>query len=70
MHIVFSWFEDSNDLQKLSFDSLREFFGMSKDDAHNADKDVADTAKLLIKFLKMHRGIYPKVKFKDSFKQD
>lgn len=68
MNLVFYWFEGAKDIKSLSMDTLREYFGMSSENAHDALKDVKDTAEILIRFLKLHRKLFAKIKFKDSFK--
>jgi len=50
-------------------DSLREYFGIDKKGAHDAIKDVKDTAEIMIRFMKLHRSIASKVKFKNSFNE-
>lgn len=67
MNIMFYWFENSQDLKSYALDNVREYFGISKDGAHDALKDVQDTANLLIRFLKLHRSVASKIKFKGSF---
>lgn len=67
MNLIFYWFEGNNELKNYKMDHLREYFGMAKDGAHDALKDVEDTAELLIRFLKLHRNIAQKVSFRDSF---
>jgi hypothetical protein len=42
--------------------------GISKDGAHDAIKDVKDTAEILIRFMKLHRNLSEKIKFRGSFK--
>lgn len=63
------WFENSEDMPNMKMDTIRDHFGMSKANAHDALVDVEQTADLITYFLKLHRSIYPKVKFKDSFKK-
>jgi exonuclease I len=67
MNLLFYWFESSKDIKSLSMDNMRNYFGMSSLNAHDALKDVQDTAELLIRFLKLHRSLGKKIKFKDSF---
>jgi DNA polymerase III epsilon subunit-like protein len=67
MNIVFLWFENNQDLSSYSLDSLREYLGISKDGAHDAIKDVKDSAEILIRFMKLHRKLSRKILFKDSF---
>jgi DNA polymerase III epsilon subunit-like protein len=68
MNLVFYWFEHNNDLKSYSMDNLRDYLGISKEGAHDALKDVKDCAEVLIRFMKLHRNLADKVKFKDSFK--
>ena len=68
MNLVFYWFEQNSDLKSYSMDNLRDYLGISKDGAHDALKDVKDSAEILIRFLKLYRNMANKVKFKDSFK--
>jgi DNA polymerase III epsilon subunit-like protein len=67
MNLVFYWFENNSDLKSYTLDSLRDYFGISKDGAHDALKDVRDTAEIIIRFLKLHRSLSQKIKFKNSF---
>jgi DNA polymerase III epsilon subunit-like protein len=67
MNMIFYWFEGNNELKNYTLDHVREYFGISGDGAHDALKDVIDTAELLIRFLKLHRNISKKVKFRGSF---
>lgn len=64
MKIVFPWFESNYELNSLSMDSLRDYFGMSKENAHDALQDVKDTGNILIRFLKLHRNIAKNVSWK------
>lgn len=68
MNLVFYWFEHNQDLKSYTLDSLRDYFGITKDGAHDAIKDVKDTAEIMIRFMKLHRSLSSKVKFKGSFK--
>lgn len=67
MNLVFYWFEQNNELKSYSMDNLRDYLGISKEGAHDALKDVKDCAEILVRFLKLHRNLSQKVKFKDSF---
>lgn len=67
MNLVFYWFENS-DLKSYSLDNMREYLGINKEGAHDALKDVQDCAEILIRFLRLHRNLGKKIKFKDSFK--
>jgi DNA polymerase III epsilon subunit-like protein len=67
MNLVFMWFEGNNELKNYTLDNLRDYLGISKEGAHDALKDVRDTANILIRFMKLHRSIATKVKFRGSF---
>jgi len=67
MNIVFYWFENNNEIKNYTLDSVREYLGISKEGAHDAIKDVRDTADIIIRFMKLHRNLSQKVKFKGSF---
>lgn len=67
MNLLFLWFENSSDLKNYTLDNLRDYLGISKEGAHDAMKDVLDTSEILIRFLRLHRKLSEKIKFKDSF---
>lgn len=67
MHLMFLWFENNDEINSLSLDNMREYFGISKDNAHDALKDVYDCANILIRFLRLHRNQAKKIKFRNSF---
>jgi DNA polymerase III epsilon subunit-like protein len=67
MNLIFYWFEGSNDLKSYSLDNLRDYLSISKEGAHDALKDVKDCADILIRFLRLHRSMFGKIKFKGSF---
>lgn len=67
MSLMFYWFEASNDLKSYSLDTVREYFGIDSHGAHDALKDVKDCAELLTRFLKLHRNLSSKIKFRNSF---
>jgi exonuclease I len=69
MNLIYYWFENNDDVKSLSMDNMREYFGISKDGAHDAIKDVKDTADILIRFLRLHRNMANKIQFKNSFKK-
>ena len=67
MNIIFYWFEGNNELKNYTLDHLRDYLGIDKTGAHDALKDVKDTANILIRFLRLHRNMANKIKFKGSF---
>lgn len=67
MNLVFYWFENNNDLKNYTLDTLRDYFGLSKEGAHDASKDIYDSAQILIRFLRLHRNLAAKIKFRNAF---
>lgn len=67
MTVSWLWFENISDIKSLALDNLRDYLGIDKTNAHDALKDVSDCAQLLIRFLRLHRTLGSKIKFKDSF---
>jgi DNA polymerase III epsilon subunit-like protein len=67
MQHVYCWFEDNAEVTGYGMDYMRDYFGMPKDNAHDALQDVKDTANILIKFLKMQRNMSKKIKFEKAF---
>lgn len=54
--MLYPWFENIKmERNSTSMDSLRQYFGMSKEGAHNALVDVYDTAEIYARFMKMYR---------------
>jgi len=70
INLVFYWFNHNNELKSYSLDNLRDYFGISKDGAHDAIKDVEDTAEIMIRFLKLHRNLASKIKFRGAFRNE
>ena len=68
MNIAFLWLANEAEVRSLSLDSLRDYLGIDKTNAHDAYKDVSDCAEILIRFLKLHRNLAKKITFKDAFK--
>lgn len=63
----FMWFENTNEPENLRLDTLREFFGISKEGAHDALIDVKHCALLVCKYIELCRNLSPRVKFKGAF---
>jgi len=68
MHVMFLWMSYVSDVKSLSLDNMRDYLGLSKDNAHDAVKDVEDCAQILIRFLRLHKNLSQKIQFKDAFK--
>jgi len=67
--LCFMWFEnlDKDDIpSNFRMDTLRDYFGMSKTNAHDAMKDVEDEALVIRKFMMLSRRFSDKVKFKNG----
>ena len=64
---VYCWFENNQDVKGYSMDYLRDYFGISKENAHDALQDVKDTANILIKFLLLQRNLSKKIRFEKAF---
>jgi DNA polymerase III epsilon subunit-like protein len=67
MQHIYCWFENNAEVKGYSMEYMRDYFGLSKDNAHDALQDVKDTANILIKFLKMQRNLSGKIKFEKAF---
>ena len=67
MDTVWMWLENNPDVRSISMDSMRDLMNLSKDNAHDALQDCLDTANILVKFMKLHRTLSPKVKFEKAF---
>jgi DNA polymerase III epsilon subunit-like protein len=61
------WLE-SGELESLSLDTLRGYFGISKDGAHDALVDVLDTAEIFVRFMRLTRHLNERIKFAGSCK--
>jgi len=68
LHLAFFWFENMEEPKSYNMDTLRDYLGMSGENAHDALQDVKDTAKLIIRFMKLHRRSGERVTFKGAFK--
>lgn len=67
MNLLYYWFSHLDDIKSLSLDNVRQYMGISGDNAHDALKDVKDCAEILLRFLKLHKSLSGKIKFKDAF---
>lgn len=67
MHIAWNWFENlDNGPPNLKLDTLREYFGMSGENAHDALQDVKDTAEILRRFMRTTRKVSQNVQFEGA----
>lgn len=69
INVVWLWFENISEVKSFALDNLRDYLGIDKTNAHDALKDVKDCADMLIRFMRLHRKLSSKIKFKDSFLQ-
>jgi DNA polymerase III alpha subunit (gram-positive type) len=65
---LFQWFENEPEPANMKMDTVRDYFGMSKEGAHDALVDVRQTGELVMRFLNVHRAIQKRqiIKFKGS----
>jgi len=72
MKEIWGWFENDINIKSISFDKMREKFGMSDEYAHNSKFDTLQGALLLVKFLKLRRYVHNKMgtKFDNSFNDE
>lgn len=69
LDLFFYWFENLEEAPKnYQMDTVREFFGLSDENAHDALQDVRDCGAIICKFMRLHRSIAKRVKFKEGFK--
>lgn len=68
MHLLSIWLSYVSEIKGLSLDNIRDYLGIDKTNAHNASKDVEDCAQILLRFLRLHKNLSQKIKFKDAFK--
>ncbi len=65
--LLWFWTENNPELDSQALDKVRPYFGLSNEGGHDSSKDVDDCAAILTRFLKLHRLIASKTKFKGSF---
>lgn len=69
-NFLFAWFEGNNELKNYSMNTVRPYMGISSEGAHDALVDVEQTAAIIIKFLKLHRRLFPNIPFKGCFSRE
>ena len=57
MQLIFPLFESNYEVRSLSMDNLRDYFGMSKENAHDALQDVKDQAEIFCAIMKANRKL-------------
>ena len=66
MDMLFYWLEDLDEPQNMRLDTMRDWFGIKAEQAHEALSDTMDSAKLLTQFMKFHRRQSSVAKFKGA----
>ena len=61
LDIMFLWFENQKEPSNFKFDTLRDYFGMSKEGAHSSKVDVEQTGEMIMRFLRLHRRMFSRV---------
>ena len=51
-------------LKSRSMDNLRKYLGMSGDNAHDALKDVKDSAQIISRYMKFYKNVFNNTKYK------
>lgn len=69
-NVFWMWFEGNNELKNYSMNSIRPYFGIEAEGAHDALVDVRQCADLIVKFLRLHRRVFPQIPFKGSFSRE
>lgn len=54
---LFRWFENTDELKNQKLDTVREYFAMDTEGAHDALVDVRQTGDLIMFFLKLNRYV-------------
>jgi len=67
MKDVQQWTRFNTSIRSVSMDSMRTYFGMKKEGAHNALVDVKQGAAILEKFFDLYKNISPLIKFQGCF---
>lgn len=67
MDMMFLWTENNPDIKSISMDNMRDYMGLSDENAHDALQDVKDTANIMIRFMKFQRSLASRTKFEKAF---
>lgn len=70
MHMHHLWFENMVEPVDYSMDTLREFYGISKEGAHDALVDVKQTADIIFRIIRLHRKLVSSIPFKGAFSRE
>ena len=69
-HLFLFWLVWDSSQRSRSMDNMCKYMGISDEDAHNALRDVRVSAKMVIKFLQLHKTLYPRIKFRNCFVEE
>lgn len=58
LDFAFAWFENQQEPKNFKLDTLREYFGLSKEGAHTSLVDVEQSGELITRFLRLHRRLF------------
>jgi DNA polymerase III epsilon subunit-like protein len=61
LDIMWLWYENQKEPARYNFDTLRDYFGLTKEGAHSSKVDVAQTGDLIMRFIRMHRKMFSRV---------
>lgn len=61
---LLGWHYGNPDLPDMKMDTVREYFGLSREGAHDALVDVRQTGTLIMRFLRMQRQYRPRVQWR------
>lgn len=64
---IFTWTENSTEPDKLKLDVVREYMGLTLENAHDALADCYTCAKIFQKFQRRYRQLATKIKLKNCF---
>lgn len=67
LHIVWQLFENNKNQRSISFDTVRTYLGLSKENAHSSLVDCIQVSCFLIRWMKWHRASVKKMNLQNSF---
>lgn len=67
---IIRFYTEGQKFRSISLDSVRKWLNIDSSFAHNSKKDVLDTAFIIIKFLKLFRSQFTKIKWENSFEKE
>ena len=70
LSLTFLFFENNEEPNSYSMDTMRGYLGMSTKDAHQALTDVRQTGELIIRYMRVIRRAVKDMNFKDSCKNN